>query len=549
MAQAELQLKQQEKTITLADYLKGQQLITCAPIVAARVNNILKPLTETVDPEQDKIQFVDLKSEEGLRVYRRSLYFLLTIAARQLFPECQLAIEHSLGAGVYCEFHPTCPVDLATAARALEKRMGELVAEDLPFSSWRGSKKEAYQILLAQGHSDKARILRNRVKGEVELARFGEIYDYFTGFLVPSTGYLTVFGLKPYLEGLVLQLPDRNNPCQVVPFIEQKKLAKVYDECKDWIRNLDLHNVEDINKVIGSGEIADLILIAEARHERKISEIAAAISENCDTARVILVAGPSSSGKTTFTQRLRIQLLASGIKPLTISLDDYFVNREDTPKDENGDYDFESIDALDLPLFNQHLVALLNGEEVEIPRFNFVSGQREWVGQKLRLKERQVLIIEGIHGLNERLTAQVPAAQKVKVYVSALTHLNIDNTNQIHSSDIRLIRRICRDAQFRGNPASRTIAMWPSVRRGEERNIFPFQEEADFVFNSGLVYELPVLKNLAEPLLQRITPDQEEYSEALRLLEILRYFLPAPADLVPNNSVLREFIGGCCFYH
>ncbi|AVX20172.1 uridine kinase [Carboxydocella sporoproducens DSM 16521] len=548
MAQAELK-QGLATTITVADYLKQQHIIPRSPIVAAKVNNLLKPLTAEIDPEQDKIEFVDLTSDEGLRIYRRSLYFLLTIAAKQLFPECQISIEHSLGAGVYCEFRPACPLDLEDAALALEKRMRELVAADLPFTTWKGSKKDAYQILLQQGHTDKARILRNRVRGEVELARFGEIYDYFTGFLVPSTGYLTVFGLRPYLEGFVLQLPDKQNPFQVVPFYEQKKLALVYDESKDWIRNLDLHNVEDINKIIGSGQFADLVLVAEARHEKKISEIAEAISACCEQAQLVLVAGPSSSGKTTFTQRLRIQLLASGIKPLAISLDDYFVNREDTPKDENGNYDFESIDALDLPLFNQHLVQLLAGEEVEIPRFNFVTGRREWTGNKLQLKPRQVLIIEGIHGLNERLTAQVPSSQKIKIYVSALTHVNIDKTNQIHSSDIRLLRRICRDAQFRGSPAARTIAMWPAVRRGEERNIFPFQEEADFVFNSGLVYELAVLKNLAEPLLKQITPDQAEYSEAVRLLEFLRYFLAAPADVVPNNSVLREFIGGCCFYH
>jgi uridine kinase len=365
--------------------------------------------------------------------------------------------------------------------------------------------------------------------------------------MVPSMGYLKVFDLLYYDPGFILMYPQAGDPFHIPPFHDLPKLARIFKEAEEWANILDVGDVGALNDKVVSGEINEIILVNEGLHEKKIANIADMIYAGKDKIKIVLIAGPSSSGKTTFARRLSIQLRVLGLKPYPLSLDDYFVDREHTPKDESGNYDFESIRALDLELFNQHLAALLNGEEVEIPRFNFRTGLREWIGRKYKMEKDAVLVIEGIHGLNEILTSSVPRENKYKIYISALTQLNIDNHNRIPTTDSRLMRRIVRDYLYRGRDAATTILTWPQVRAGEEKNIFPYQEEADIMFNSALVYEMCILKKYAAPLLREIPVSSPAYLEAKRLLTFLSYFLEAEENAIPNNSIIREFIGGSCF--
>ncbi|MDI3533764.1 MAG: uridine kinase [Thermosediminibacterales bacterium] len=540
---------------TVKKYMKGKSLLEISKdfqekhpylIVAALVDNELRELTYC--PENDcSVTFIDLSDEYGNKIYVRSLSFVFIRAAKELFPNCRVTVEHSLGKGLYCEIHGKKHLNEKDVS-AIESRMREIVENDEPFVKETVSLKKAIDLFKKQGQMDKVRLLKYRKDPFINIYSCGWLKDYFYGYMVPSTGFLKKFKLKFYLPGLIILYPHKENPDIVPEFKDQPKLARIFRESEHWAEILKVGDVGSLNDYIASGRSGELIQIAEALHEKKLAQIADMITQNIERLHLILIAGPSSSGKTTFAQRLAIQLKVNGLQPVSISLDDYFLNREQTPLDEDGKPDFEAIEAIDLDLFNEHLIKLIHGEMVEIPRFNFKTGKREPKGIPLKIKKNQPIIIEGIHGLNERLTPSIPKDNKFKIYVSALTQLNIDDHNRIPTTDTRIIRRIVRDSQFRSLDALGTIKLWPSVRRGEEKNIFPFQEDADVMFNSALVYELAVLKKYAEPLLKEIDSSSPEYPKAKILLKFLQYFLPIGDEKdIPPNSILREFIGGSCF--
>lgn len=537
--------RQFERGISLLDIAQETASLYNSPIVAAEVDFILRDLTYKL--EQDcQVTLLDMSTTSGSKVYQRSLSFVMIAAAAELFPGKQVTVEHSLGKGLYCEMHLNRSLT-HTDIMQLKQKMREIVAEDRPLLRQMMPVKQAIALFEAAGEPEKVRLLMQWKQPEVIIHTCGEVADYVHGVMMPSAGSLQLFDLHLYPPGMILSFPEPGDPHKLPKLINQPKLAKIFLEAERWGKILQCSYVATLNDYIVKREVTDIIRVAEALHEKKLAEIADFISLHRKTVRVILIAGPSSSGKTTFAQRLGIQLRVNGIRPVSISLDDYFFNREDTPKDEQGNYDFESIDAIDVPLFNQHLLQLLDGETVEVPTFNFQSGKREYNGHLISIAKDQPLIIEGIHGLNEYLTRDIPREQKVKIYISALTQLSIDNHNRIPTTDSRLIRRIVRDSNFRGHDALTTLRLWPFVRRGEERNIFPFQEEADAMFNSALIYELAVLKRSAETLLAAVPADQPEYTEAVRLLEFLSYFEPIGDEEIPKNSILREFIGQSCF--
>jgi len=515
-------------------------------IVGAKVNNKVRDLCTSLD-EDCHVEFLDLYTVDGIRFYQRSLSFLLVRAVNELYPESKVIIKHSLSKGFYCEIERERPLSQADVL-AIEQKMRELVALDVPFTKQLLPRETAIKLFASQGHDDKVRLLKHRAQNTVTVYECGNLTDYFYGYLVPSAGYLRVFELKYYPPGFILRFPLSDNPHELPAFVEQAKMAQTFEEHKNWAAILGVSDVGSLNDVVAAGGTMELINVAEALHEKKIAQIADQIAAGLGQIGLVLIAGPSSSGKTTFIQRLAVQLRVNGVRSLLISLDDYFVNREQTPRDADGNYDFESIEAIDLDLFNEHLAALLHGEEVQVPIYNFVKGCRDAKTRTMRMESDHLILVEGIHGLNERLTASIPRKNKFKIYVSALTQLNIDDHNRLPTTDLRILRRIVRDNQFRGISGLETIRRWPSVRRGEERNIFPFQEEADVMFNSALVYELAVLKRFAEPILQTIKPTEPEYAEALRLLKFLSYFLPIDSDYIPFNSIIREFIGNSCFY-
>ncbi|WP_258360339.1 nucleoside kinase [Moorella sulfitireducens (nom. illeg.)] len=489
---------------------------------------------------------ITLKEPRGASAYLRGLSFLLIKAVGDIFPGAKVTIEHSLGKGIYGEIHYTRNINVRDIA-VIKERMQQIVAADEKIERIRVEREEAIRIFTGLDMTDKLRLLKHIKLPCINLYRCGNLYDYFYGPMVPSMGYLKVFDLLYYDPGFILMYPHAGDPFNIPPFNDLPKLARIFKEAEEWAAILDVGDVGGLNDKVASGEIKDIILVNEGLHEKKIANIADKIYASKDKIKIVLIAGPSSSGKTTFAKRLSIQLRVLGLKPYPLSLDDYFVDRERTPRDENGNYDFESIRALDLELFNRHLTSFLNGEEVEMPQFNFCTGLREWNGRKYKMEKDSVLVIEGIHGLNEILTSSVPRENKYKIYISALTQLNIDNHNRIPTTDGRLIRRIVRDYLYRGRDAETTILTWPQVRAGEEKNIFPFQEEADVMFNSELVYEMCVLKKYAVPLLQEINPGSPAYPEAKRLLTFLSYFLEADENVIPKNSIIREFIGGSCF--
>lgn len=516
-------------------------------IVGAVVNGKLKDLAYTAE-HNDVISFLDLTAKEGARIYRRSLTFLLIYAARQLFPDAQVKIEHSLGKGLYCEIEKTPLLNAADVASIAEK-MREIIARDLPIEKRKISIKEALAIFKSEGFEDKVSLYKRFPGKEVTVYSLDGLTDSLHGYMVSRTGVLKKFALLFHAPGLVLRFPGREDPFSLPPYVEQKKLFNIFRETEKWMEILGFETVGVLNDLIEQGHGPDIIRINEALHEKKIARIADEITEHKNDIRVILIAGPSSSGKTTFAQRLRIQSMVNGIRPYPISIDDYFLDRDRTPLDESGEPDFEHIEAIDLALFNEHLTKLISGKEVEIPTYNFSTGKREYRGHAARLQKGQPLILEGIHGLNERLTASIPRKNKYKIYISALTALSVDRHTRIHTTDTRLLRRIVRDKQFRGISALETIRRWPSVRRGEERDIFWLQEEADIMFNSSLVYEAAVLKEFAVPLLQEIKQHEEGYIDAKRLLLFLSAFVPLNPNDVPSNSILREFIGESCFFH
>lgn len=531
---------------TRINQLIAMHLSDCEfPILAVMVQNSMHDLNYILH-DADKIELIDLTSEKGARIYRRSAMFILIKACRELFPDRTVIVRHSMSNGIFCEFRhqEVTPAEV----KMIEEQMHKIVASDLLIKRITVNKEKAVEIFTAQGQLDLVQLMKQREKEFVHVYELDGFYEYFYGYMVINTGQIDRFRLINYPPGIVLQTPEKKNPGILMPFVEQKKLSSIYSEAKAWAEMLKAPHVAAVNEIVSRGEINDFIRVNEALHEKKIASIADQICNNQDV-RIILIAGPSSSGKTTFAQRLFIQLRVNGKEPVAISMDNYFVNRCDTPLDENNEYDFEALEALKLELFNEHLQQLINGEEVEMPVYNFISGTCETEGVKIKLGAGQPLILEGIHCLNDQLTSSIYAKQKFKIYISALTQLNIDYSNNISTTDSRLIRRIIRDNRTRGHNALDTIKRWPSVRNGEEKNIFPFQENADAMFNSSLVYELFILKPYIEPLLRKIGPENREYAEAKRLLKFLSYFKTAETDEIPINSILREFVGNSCFEH
>lgn len=514
-------------------------------IMGAIVNNNLRELAYSLE-EDAEIRFVDITSSYGNRIYTRSLSFLFIIAAKEVLKDCKVAVEHSLSKGLYCEIHNGGPLT-EDLVKKIEEKMKEIAKKDLPFVKKKYSKSEAEKLFSQKGQYDKLELLEHRKKDSINIYSCMGYYDYFYGYLVPSTGYLDIFELLYYPPGVVLRFPTRDNPREIPEFFDQPKLFSIYREFEEWGKIMEIENISQLNDYILKGKVNELIWIAEALHEKKLAQIADNICSSEEKKKLILISGPSSSGKTTFTQRLSIQLRVNGLKTVAISIDDFFKNREDTPKTPEGEYDFETIEAIDIDLFNQLINKLIAGEEVELPYFNFHTGNREWRGRRLKISEDHILLVEGIHGLNERLTHDIDNNKKYKIYISPLTHLNVDNHNRIPTSDLRMIRRIVRDYQFRSTDALTTIRRWDSVRNGEDKYIYPYQEAADIMFNSSLVYELSILKNIAMPLLEKIDKTMVEYVEAKRLMKFLDYLLPADSKPVPSNSILREFIGNSCF--
>lgn len=516
-------------------------------IVLARVNGKLCELWKKVYPDS-KIEYITTAQSDGLLTYKRSATLIMLKAIYDVYGHTDIErvkVEFSLSKGYYCTVKGNVSVNDEFICR-VKARMREIVDVDMPIIKHTIPKDEAVRHFGNHGMYDKEKLFRYRKSSTVNVYRLDGFEDYYYGYMVPSSGYIQHYELFLYDKGFVIQFPTVENTKDIPEFAPQNKLFKVLDESTEWCRMLGVETVGDLNETIVSGNIKELILVQEALQEKKLADIAQRISDD-PSKKFIMIAGPSSSGKTTTSYRLAIQLRAHGMRPHQISLDNYFVNREFTPKDENGDYNFECLEALDIEQFNKDMTALLNGERVELPSFNFKLGKREYNGDYKELGPSDVLVIEGIHGLNDRLSYSLPKESKFKIYLSALTQLNIDEHNRIPTTDGRLIRRIVRDAQTRGTSAKKTIAMWPSVRKGEEENIFPFQEEADVMFNSALIYELALLKQYAEPLLFGIGRDEPEYPEANRLIKFLDYFLGIPNDFIPINSIAREFIGGSCF--
>ncbi|MCU4177581.1 nucleoside kinase [Carboxylicivirga sp. N1Y90] len=531
---------------SLKDVAEDMQIQLANPIIGAFSNNRLKDLSfELYHPQN--IRFIDLTEPDGMRMYIRSLSFVLSKAVSELYPKAKLRIEHSVSKGTYCSLENAGGELNMEDVLEIGKRMREIVSANLPFVQREEESEEVIQRLEEQNQEDKVTLIKHRGEVYTSYYKLDGYLGMYYGYLVPSTGYLQVFDLIKYYNGMLLQIPKRSNPKELEDIVVQNKMFDIFQEFSEWNRVLNVQNLGDVNAACSSGEAETLIKVSEALHEKKIGHIADLISERKKEVKLVLISGPSSSGKTTFGKRLAIQLMVAGMNPLNLSLDNYFVNREETPLDENGEYDFEALDALDVELFNQQLVDLLAGKEVEIPKFSFETGQRFYDGDKLQMNEENILIVEGIHGLNPQLTHLIPNESKFKIYVSALTSINIDNQNLIHTTDNRLIRRIVRDYKYRNYSAQDTISRWQSVRRGEEKHIFPFQEEADVMFNTALLYELSVLKPLAESILLEVQPNQLEYSEACRLLKFFSYFKAVQSKEIPPTSIIREFVGGSSF--
>lgn len=519
-----------------------------SPFVAAFVDNQIRELNFRIFCPIS-IRFIDISHFEGMRVYERSLLFILQKAVLDIFPHAQLRVKNSVAKGTYCEIdeidEPSSEI-----VEKIEARMHEIVAQDIPILHKRMLSSQVEKIYAELNFEDKVRLLRTRPHLYIDVYTLDNLYGYFFGALVPSTGFIKLFRLVKYHNGIHLSGPRHSDPSQLSKIVPQNKMFDVFNEYKHWVDIIGVANIGDINQKIIDGQSNEFIKIAEALQEKKLALIADMIQErNVDQGvRMVLISGPSSSGKTTFAKRLSIQLQVLGLKPVLISVDDYFVNRENTPRDENGEYDFESLEAVDVKSFTRDMESLMRGEMVDIPRYDFITGRRVYEDKLLCLEDRSVLVIEGIHGLNPKLTEGIGDNIKFKIYLTALTSISMDNMTRVPTTDNRLIRRIVRDYRTRGNNAQGTIAMWGSVRRGEDKHIFPYQEQADVMFNSSLFYEISVLKSYVVPLLLEIPNTVVEYGEARRILSFLDAFVSIKdSDEVPSNSILREFIGGSSF--
>ena len=523
--------------------LFGEKLKGNNHIIACDINNEIKTLNY-IPKENDNVSFVDVTSRDGRRTYIRGLLFIMSMAFNECYPEAFLSVNYQLTNAMYCE------VDNLKVTREMienvSKKMKEIVSKKLDIKKVEMSKEEAIKFYEKENSLRGILQLDNEQKKGVSLYFCEGYYNYFYGVMPINTEYINVFEIVPYNDGILLRYPDKSNPNALEAGVASKKMIAILDEYKDIHRVLDVNTIYKLNKQIREGKSAELVLLAEALHEKKISDIADNVVKRKNV-KVILIAGPSSSGKTTFAKRLGIQLRLNGLKPVTISVDDYFVERKDTPLDKNGKYNFECIEAIDLKLFNDNLTTLLNGGEILCPTFDFKEGSKKYTGKKMSLAEDEVLVIEGIHCLNDKLTESIPKELKYKIYISALTILNIDYYNRISTTDSRLIRRMVRDYNFRGYTAIHTLQIWNSVNNGENQYIFPYQDEADSMFNTSLIYELCVLKKYALPMLEEIDNSYVEYAEAKRLCEFLKYFEDIEDKYVPENSILREFIGGSVF--
>ena len=512
--------------------------------VSAKVNNKVEGMHYRVYKQKD-IEFLDLHSSSGIRAYTRTLFFILCKAAHELFPGCKVAIDIPVSNGYYVDLdlgRSVTPDDVS----AIRQRMQQIIDAKMPIHRYEATTEEAMEMFREVGSISKVNLLESSGRLYTTYYDLDGYKDYYYGTLLINTGDIHLFGLEFYYDGLLLRIPSQENPSQLGTFIRQDKMFEIFKEHHRWQDVLGLRTIGDLNKAITNGLSSKLIQISEALQEKKIARIADEIAQRKGI-KIVLIAGPSSSGKTTTCKRLSVQLAVNGLYPIGISLDDYFLDRDLTPRDENGDYDFEHLHSLNIPLLNEQMNALLQGEEVELPRYNFQKGKSEWSGKKLKLEGNEILVIEGIHALNPELTSEIPENQIYRVYASALTTILLDNHNYVPTTDNRLLRRIIRDHKYRGVTAQETIRRWPSVRRGENRWIFPFQENADAMFNTAMLFELAVIKRQAEPLLEQVTENCEEYAEAYRLLKFLRYIKPIPEDQIPPTSLLREFLGGSSF--
>jgi len=529
------------RNAAVGEFLRTIENAGDPPIVGAIVNSELRELTYPIRMDAS-VRPVTMGEADGMRIYRRSLVFLLETAFDELFNGSVLTVDHSVAfGGYYCQVMGRPPLTPEELNR-LHVKMQELVRADLPFTRREVPLEEAVRYFTEQGMDDKARLMVHRQKNYLTIYQLMDHRDYHHGYMVPTTGYLRWFDLTPTGEGFTLRFPRRHAPTVILPMPEYPKLLAAFRLYGDWLTRLGIASVGELNEAIQSNKVRELILVSEAFHEQRVAEIAALIAEKHSQARVVMIAGPSSSGKTTFSKRLSIQLLARGISPYPLEMDHYFVDRDQTPRDEKGEFDFESVRALDTVRLSDDLTRLIAGEEVQLPRYNFITGKSE-LGDCVHLHDDQLVILEGIHGLNPALLPHFSRERTFRIYASALTQINLDRHNRVSTTDTRLIRRISRDARERGYTALTTIKRWESVRRGEKNYIFPYQENADVMFNSALVYELAALKPIVEPLLRQVPFGTMEYVEAKRLLAFLEWFLPIEADLIPDNSIIREFIG------
>jgi len=534
--------------ITLAEIAQLLSVETPKTILGAYVNHRPKPMDyEMVKPRM--VEFIDYSCRDGQRMYLRTLSFILYAAIRNLWPEVRLKIDHAISKGYYCELEQLGRSFTEEDAWQIKEEMRSIIHQDIPVERKMVLTETAISLLETNGLTRKAELYRSYGRLYAPIFLLGEHVNFFYGHMLTSTGCISNFGIEKYYDGFLLRFPILGNICELEPAIKQDKLFGIFREHKKWAEILGVEDIPRLNSFKRENRQSDLIKISEALHEKKIAEIATAITQKRGLVNIILIAGPSSSGKTTFSHRLGIQLAVNGLHAIEVSVDNFFVNREFTPVDEAGNYDFEALEAIDVPYFNDFLLRLMAGEEVPVPRFDFQLGQRKFNGKTMKMEKDNILIIEGIHGLNPELTPKIASENTFRIFVSALTQISIDEHTYIPTTDNRLLRRIIRDSKYRGYDAFTTIQRWPSVRRGEEKHIFPFQENADIMFNSALIYELAVIKKYASPLLKQVKENTPEYSEAVRLLIFISYFDTIPEDEIPPTSVLREFLGGSSFIY